>query len=44
MELTPRNIVVKVKNINNKENSQNIYKEKVDQWKRKKNQNDMKPQ
>lgn len=43
-EVTPRNIVMKFKNINNKENSQSIYKQKIDEVKRKKNQNNMKPQ
>lgn len=43
-EVTPRNIAMKFKNINNKENSQSIYKQKIDEVKRKKNQNNMKPQ
>ena len=43
-EVTPRNIVMKFKNINNKENSQSIYKQKIDDMKRKKNQNNMKLQ
>ena len=37
-EVTPRNIAMKFKNINNKENSQSIYKQKIDEVKRKKNQ------
>ena len=35
---------MKFKNINNKENSQSTYKQKIDEIKRKKNQNNMKPQ